>query len=319
MDAARDVRPAEPSTISSEGGASTCQVTLLTPWVGSNGYEQPFRDGFVLGQVGGQPIKDYQYDGNHCLATSDAYPWRRQINMLASYVSFYNPINLLLALPRFDKVWADRILCQLVGMFGVAKSIYHSHGWLKRLISGPIERLVELPRSRFPMVAPNGVSPELIHGGMSCDSTAGCRAASSSIPRTDGVGRVLNDNLLRNVLQQPQRKGVTLMKDKPKCGLRQVVLLRHGESDWNKENLFTGWTDVDLSERGREEGQVAGRGLKEHGFTFDVAFTSALKRAIPLVYELDEDLKPIRHYYLGDAERVQKAMQAVASQASLKD
>ena len=49
------------------------------------------------------------------------------------------------------------------------------------------------------------------------------------------------------------------MKDKPKCDLRQVVLLRHGESVWNKENLFTGWTDVDLSDRGREEGQEAGR------------------------------------------------------------
>ena len=257
------------------------------------------------------------------------------------------------------------------------------------------------------------------------------------------------------------------MKDKPKCNLRQVVLLRHGESVWNKENLFTGWTDVDLSERGREEGQEAGHVLKEHGFTFDVAFTSVLKRAIrtlwlvldemdlmwipvhrdwrlnerhygalqglnkgetakkfgetqvklwrrsydirppalededprhprhdarykelsqeeipateclkdtmvrflpcwhdritpvvcsgkrvliaahgnslralvkyldgvpdadivelniptgiPLVYELNEDLKPIRHYYLGDAGRVQKAMRAVASQASLKD
>ena len=256
------------------------------------------------------------------------------------------------------------------------------------------------------------------------------------------------------------------MKDKPKCDFRQVVLLRHGESDWNKENLFTGWTDVDLSERGREEGQEAGRGLKEHGFTFDVAFTSVLKRAIrtlwlvldemdlmwipvhrdwrlnerhygalqglnktetakkfgetqvklwrrsydirppaleaddprhprhdpryrelspeeipateclkdtlarflpcwhdciapvvcsgkrvllaahgnslralvkhfdevsdadivelniptgiPLIYELDNNLKAIRHYYLGDAQRVQKAMQAVASQASLK-
>ena len=50
------------------------------------------------------------------------------------------------------------------------------------------------------------------------------------------------------------------MKDKPNCDLRQVVLLRHGESVWNKENLFTGWTDVDLSDRGREEGQDAGRG-----------------------------------------------------------
>ena len=66
------------------------------------------------------------------------------------------------------------------------------------------------------------------------------------------------------------------MKNRPNCDLRQVVLLRHGESVWNKENLFTGWTDVDLSDRGREEGQEAGRRLKEHGFTFDVAFTSVL-------------------------------------------
>ena len=256
------------------------------------------------------------------------------------------------------------------------------------------------------------------------------------------------------------------MSDKPQCDLRQLVLLRHGESVWNKENLFTGWTDVDLSDRGREETQEAGQGLKEHEFTFDVAFTSVLKRAIrtlwlvldtldlmwipvhrdwrlnerhygalqglnkaetakkfgeaqvklwrrsydirppaldeedprhprhdpryrnltqeeipateclkdtsarflpcwhdrivplvrsgsrvllaahgnslralvkhldgvsdadivelniptgiPLVYELDGDLKPIRHYYLGDAHRVQRAIQAVTSQASLK-
>ena len=147
-------------------GAPTCQVTLLTPWVGSQGYEQPFRDGLVLSKVGGQPIEQYQYDGNHCLATSDAYPWRRQVNMLLSYAAFYNPLNLLLALPRFDKVWADRIVFQLLGMVGLAKSIYHSRDWLKRLISGPVEKFAELPRSRFPMMAPNGVSSELIQGGM---------------------------------------------------------------------------------------------------------------------------------------------------------
>ena len=257
------------------------------------------------------------------------------------------------------------------------------------------------------------------------------------------------------------------MKDNPLCTTRQLVLLRHGESLWNKENLFTGWTDVDLSDHGREEGREAGRVLKERGFSFDVAYTSVLKRAIrtlwlvldemelmwipvhrdwrlnerhygalqglnksetvrkfgetqvqlwrrsydvrppaleeedsrnschdpryrelsrgdipateclkdtkarflplwresigpmvcsgkrvliaahgntlralvkhldgvsdaditelniptgiPLVYELSEDLKPLRHYYLGDDERVQKAMQAVANQASVKD
>jgi len=60
----------------------------------------------------------------------------------------------------------------------------------------------------------------------------------------------------------------------------RVVLLRHGESTWNKENRFTGWTDVDLSDRGREEAREAGRLLKEGGYAFDIAYTSVLKRAI---------------------------------------
>ncbi|MFP4431165.1 MAG: 2,3-diphosphoglycerate-dependent phosphoglycerate mutase [Spirochaetaceae bacterium] len=60
----------------------------------------------------------------------------------------------------------------------------------------------------------------------------------------------------------------------------KVVLLRHGESVWNKENLFTGWTDVDLSERGVEEARQAGRLMKDEGYTFDRAYTSVLTRAI---------------------------------------
>ena len=62
--------------------------------------------------------------------------------------------------------------------------------------------------------------------------------------------------------------------------MHKLVLLRHGESTWNKENRFTGWTDVDLSERGRAEAQEAGRLLREGGFVFDEAYTSVLKRAI---------------------------------------
>ena len=62
--------------------------------------------------------------------------------------------------------------------------------------------------------------------------------------------------------------------------MHQLVLVRHGESVWNKENLFTGWTDVDLSERGRQESREAGSALREGGFAFDVAYTSVLKRAI---------------------------------------
>jgi len=62
--------------------------------------------------------------------------------------------------------------------------------------------------------------------------------------------------------------------------MHRVVLLRHGESTWNKENRFTGWHDVDLTERGRDEAREAGRLLKEGGYAFDVAYTSVLKRAI---------------------------------------
>jgi len=62
--------------------------------------------------------------------------------------------------------------------------------------------------------------------------------------------------------------------------MHKLVLLRHGESTWNKENRFTGWTDVDLSERGRAEAQEAGRLLREGGYQFDIAFTSVLTRAI---------------------------------------
>ena len=60
----------------------------------------------------------------------------------------------------------------------------------------------------------------------------------------------------------------------------KLVLLRHGESTWNQENRFTGWTDVDLTDRGRQEAREAGRLLKEGGYVFDVAYTSVLTRAI---------------------------------------
>ncbi len=69
----------------------------------------------------------------------------------------------------------------------------------------------------------------------------------------------------------------------------KLLLLRHGQSIWNLENLFTGWVDVDLSEQGRQEAQEAGRLLKAEGIAFDIAFTSVLKRAIRTLWmTLDE-------------------------------
>ncbi len=71
--------------------------------------------------------------------------------------------------------------------------------------------------------------------------------------------------------------------------MKRLVLLRHGESTWNRENRFTGWTDVDLTEKGIEEARQAGRQLKDAGFSFDVAYTSLQKRAIRTLWlVLDE-------------------------------
>lgn len=69
----------------------------------------------------------------------------------------------------------------------------------------------------------------------------------------------------------------------------KLVLMRHGQSQWNLENRFTGWTDVDLTEQGRNEARAGAQLLKEAGFDFDVAYTSVLKRAIRTLWiTLDE-------------------------------
>ncbi|MEK7768584.1 MAG: 2,3-diphosphoglycerate-dependent phosphoglycerate mutase [Pseudomonadota bacterium] len=90
--------------------------------------------------------------------------------------------------------------------------------------------------------------------------------------------------------------------------MKKLVLLRHGESTWNEENRFTGWTDVDLSQKGLEEARNSGRLLRENGFVFDVAYTSVLKRAIRTLWialdEMDQMWVPVnlswrlneRHY-----------------------
>ena len=81
--------------------------------------------------------------------------------------------------------------------------------------------------------------------------------------------------------------------------MHKLVLIRHGESTWNQENRFTGWTDVDLAEKGREEAKAAGALLKSEGFVFDLAYVSVLKRAIRTLWiildEMDRLWLPVRH------------------------
>jgi len=99
--------------------------------------------------------------------------------------------------------------------------------------------------------------------------------------------------------------------------MHKLVLIRHGESAWNKENRFTGWTDVDLTDKGREEARDAGKLLKAEGFSFDIAYVSVLRRALNTLWlaldEMDELWIPVekswrlneRHY--GDLQGLNKA------------
>ena len=72
--------------------------------------------------------------------------------------------------------------------------------------------------------------------------------------------------------------------------MHKLVLIRHSESEWNKENRFTGWKDVDLSDKGRDEAQAAGKLLKAEGYTFDEAYTSVLKRAIRTLWIILDEM-----------------------------
>ncbi len=153
-------------------GALSCQITLLTPVQGSRSFEDAFASGMMLRQVGGKPVEDYQFDGNHSIATRHPHPWRRQLNMLASYASFYNPVNLLRAVPKLDRLWAERLAIQMYGMWGLVKSMYLSRDWFRRLVTGPIERFSDLPRIKFRMMVPEGVDASL---------APGCHCAQSSV------------------------------------------------------------------------------------------------------------------------------------------
>src|SRR5215470_19707247 len=96
--------------------------------------------------------------------------------------------------------------------------------------------------------------------------------------------------------------------------MKHLVLLRHGESTWNRENRFTGWTDVGLSEKGVEEALEAGRVLRREGYGFDVAYTSVLKRAIKTLWltleELDQMWIPVFNSWRAN-ERMYGALQGL--------
>src|SRR5262249_28684844 len=117
-----------------KSGSVSVQVTILTPSVGSKGYEEPYQKGMVIAQAGKHKVEDYQYDGNHCIATEDPHPWRKQFNIYLGYASFYNPLNFARAIANWkDPLWSYRVMYQAYGMTGLVRSLGKGWGWLADL------------------------------------------------------------------------------------------------------------------------------------------------------------------------------------------
>ena len=135
-----------------KAGAVSLQVLMMTPSPGTKLFEDTFTNGLVLGRVGGREVRPYMYDGNYVVASQHARPWRKQLNLLAGYLYFYNPVWLLTNLwRRKTRVGMKPAYMQMVGMVGLTQSVRRTFGWALRLAFGKIERLKIPPQTVLPM------------------------------------------------------------------------------------------------------------------------------------------------------------------------
>lgn len=135
-----------------KAGAISLQVLMMTPATGSKLYEGAFTSGLVYDSVAGRRVEQYMLDANYVVASEHAHPWRKQLNIMAVYLYFYNPLRFLLALVRpKSKLYLADAGMQLLGMYGVTQTIRRTLGWAFRLMRGPVTRKCEPPRSTVPI------------------------------------------------------------------------------------------------------------------------------------------------------------------------
>ncbi|MEA2735103.1 MAG: hypothetical protein QOE14_1554, partial [Humisphaera sp.] len=135
-----------------KAGAVSLQVLMMTPSPGTKLFEDTFTDGLVLGKVAGREVRPYMYDGNYVVASKHARPWKKQLNLLAAYLYFYNPVWLAVNLWRKNtRVGMKPAYMQMVGMVGLTQSIRRTFGWALRLMFGKIERQTVPPQTAVPM------------------------------------------------------------------------------------------------------------------------------------------------------------------------
>jgi len=140
-----------------KAGAVDLQVLMITPATGSKMYEETFSSGLVFASVAGRCLEPHMLDGNYVVASKYERPWRKQFNIMATYLYFYNPLRFLGALVRpKSKLYLMDILIQLLGTWGLTKTIRRTLGWGLRLMCGNIKRTSKVPSSKIPMHNPNG-------------------------------------------------------------------------------------------------------------------------------------------------------------------
>jgi radical SAM superfamily enzyme YgiQ (UPF0313 family) len=142
-------------------GAVGMQVLMLVPATGSKLFVGTYTSGMAYESVGGRPVEEYMLGGNLVVASNHPKPWRKQFNILAAYLYFYNPLRFLWSLARpKSKLYLADALEQGFGMFGLALTIRRTVGWFLRLRFGAIRRKSAPPASRIPMRGVGGRAAE---------------------------------------------------------------------------------------------------------------------------------------------------------------
>ncbi len=142
-----------------KAGAISLQVLMMTPATGSKLYESAFTDGLVYDSVAGRKVEQHMLDANYVVASEHPMPWRKQFNIMAAYLYFYNPLRFMWGLvrPRSKLYLADSGM-QAIGMWGTTQTIRRTLGWALRLRRGDIVRKTDIPASPIPMRSVEGAA-----------------------------------------------------------------------------------------------------------------------------------------------------------------
>jgi len=140
-----------------KAGSVSLQVLMITQAAGTKIYEDAFSSGLVYESVGGRRVEGYMIDGSYVIASNHEKPWRKQLNIWAAYLYFYNPLRFLIALirPKSNLYLMDPGM-QVIGMWGLVLTVRRTLGWALRLMFGQIKRRITAPTSTIPMRGPDG-------------------------------------------------------------------------------------------------------------------------------------------------------------------